>query len=77
MRFSLKNKKNTKDLFASGSCNLENVNKFTYLGFKIAAVGSLSASATMLSSKTNKAKFALNNISKNETNPSENSHIPF
>ena len=64
MTFSSKNKKNTKDLFAIGSCHLENVNEFTYLGLKIDAAGSLSASATMLSSKANKAKFALNNIAK-------------
>ena len=64
MTFSSKNKKNTKDLFAIGSCHLENVSEFTYLGLKIDAAGSLSASATMLSSKANKAKFALNNIAK-------------
>ena len=64
MTFSSKNKKNTKDLFAIGSCHLENVNEFTYLGLNIDAAGSLSASATMLSSKANKAKFALNNIAK-------------
>ena len=60
----LKNKKNTKDLFAIGSCHLDNVNEFTYLGSKIDAAGSLSESATMLSSKANKAKFALNSIAK-------------
>ena len=64
MTFSSQNKKNTKDLFAIGSCHLENVNAFTYLGLKIDAVGSLSVSATLLSSKANKAKFALNNIAK-------------
>ena len=64
MTFSSKNKKNTKDLFAIGSCHLENVNEFTYLGLKIDAADSLSASATMLSSKANKAKFTLNNIAK-------------
>ena len=57
-----KKQKNTKDLFAIGSCHQENVIEFTYLGLKIDAAGSLSASATMLSSKANKAKFALNNI---------------
>ena len=59
-----KKKKNTKNLFAIGSCHLENVNEFTYLGLKIDAAGSLSALATMLSSKANKARFALNNIAK-------------
>ena len=72
-----KKQENTKDLFAIGSCHLENVNEFTYLGLKIDAAGSLSASATMLSSKANKVKFALINIAKIETNPSEKSHIPF
>ena len=38
--------------------------EFTYLGLKIDVAGSLSASGTMLSSKANKAKFALNNIEK-------------
>ena len=46
MTSSSKNKKNTKDLFAIDSCHLENINKFTYLGLKIDATGSLSASAT-------------------------------
>ena len=69
MTFSSKNKKNTKDLFAIGSCHLENVNEFTYLGLKIDAAGSLGVSATVLSSKANKAKFALNNIAKLKQNP--------
>ena len=64
MTFSSKNKKNTKNVFAIGSCQLENVNEFTYVGLKIDAEGSPSASATMLSSKANKVKFSLNNIAK-------------
>ena len=64
MAFSSKSKKNTKDLFTIGSCHLVNVNKFYISWVKIDAAGSLSASATMLGSKANKAKFALNNIAK-------------
>ena len=59
-----KKQENTKNLFAIGSCHLENVNEFIYLGLKIDAADSLSASATVLISKANKAKFALNNIAK-------------
>ena len=59
-----KKQENTKDLFAIGSCHLENANEFTYLGLKIDAAGSLSASVTMLSSKADKAKCVFNNIAK-------------
>ena len=69
--FSLKNKNNTKDVFAIGSGHLENVNEFTDLGLKIHAASSLSSSATMLSSKGNEAKFTLSNIAKLKQIPVE------
>ena len=61
---SFKNEKNTKDLFTIGSCHLKNGDEFTYLGLKVDAASSFTASATMMSSKENQAKFALNNIAK-------------
>ena len=62
--FSGKNKKNNKDTFVIGKNNLDNVYEFTYLGIKIDATGSLKSSIDELTTKANKAKYALNNIAK-------------
>ena len=62
--FSGKNKKNNKDTFVIGKNNLDNVCEFTYLGIKINAAGSLKSSIDELTTKANKAKYALNNIAK-------------
>ena len=62
--FTSKNKINKKDNFNIGEHYLENVSKFTYLGVDIYPAGSFKVSMDILSTKANKAKYALNNIAK-------------
>ena len=62
--FSRKNKKNKKDIFTIRNNPLENVCQFTYLGVDISASGSLKTSMDSLCAKANRAKYALNNITK-------------
>ena len=62
--FTSKNKINKKDNFNIGEHYLENVSQFTYLGVDINAAGSFKVSMDILSTKANKAKYALNNIAK-------------
>ena len=62
--FTSKNRINKKDYFNIREHNLENVSHFTYLGVDINAAGSFKAPMDILSTKANKAKYALNNIAK-------------
>ena len=62
--FTSKNRINKKDNFNIEEHYLENVSQFTYLGVDINAAGSFKASIDILSTKANKAKYALNNIAK-------------
>ena len=62
--FSGKNKKNNKDTFVIGKNNLDNICEFTYLGIQINAAGSFKSSIDELTTKANKAKYALNNTAK-------------
>ena len=68
--FSIKNKRNKKDVFTIGTTELENVTEYAYLGLKINATGSFQNSLDMLSEKANRAKFALNIQSKVKADPS-------
>ena len=55
--FSIKNKRNKKDVFNIGTTELENVTEYTYLGLEINVTGSFQNSLDMLSENlNNKAK---------------------
>ena len=62
--FTSKNRINKRDNFNIGQHYLENVFQFTYLVVDINTAGSFKASMDILSTKANKAKYALNNIAK-------------
>ena len=75
--FTSKNRINKKDNFNIGEDYLENVSQFTYLGVDINAAGSFKASMDILSTKANKAKYALNNIAKLKLLPIKTALRPF
>ena len=59
-----KNRINKTDDFNIGEHSFENVSQFTYLGVDINVASSFKASMDILSTKADKAKYALNNIAK-------------